>query len=633
MELTNDYEQSKPESPAGQKRTETELLSAISLEERNAYGYLTGNLATERAKALDYYLGEPFGNEVKDRSQVISTDVADTVEWILPSLVRIFLSGDEVVSFAPRGPEDVQSAEQETDAVNFIAMDRNPGFANILAWFKDGLLMKNAYVKVWADETQDVEEESYEGLNDQELQIILSSPGVEPVEYETVVDATGMPLHNIKIKVTNTERQIKWAPVPSEEALVSTRTRNVSLQDTEFFQHRRKMTLSELREMGYEVEDDIDDSGDDLDADQIAIAREIEDEAINSNATDEGPNRRVVYRESYIRYDFDGDGISELRRVCHVGTKVFSNTTCDLIPFAAITPILMPHRHIGRSVAETIFDIQEIKSTLIRQVLDNVYLSNNGRTAVNADRVNLDDLLSVRPGGIVRVNGDPAGAVMPFTTPQLGAPVFNLLEYMDTVRENRTGVTRYNQGIDANSLNKTATGISQIMNAAAQRIELIARTFAETGVKELFGILHAMMRKYSQKEMVMQLRGEWVTVDPRQWKKRTDFQVSVGLGTGNKDTQAAHLMQILQIQEKVFPLGVASPQNIFNALSKFVENAGYKQPEQFFTDPQNLPPKPPKPDPVIEKEKIKAEADMYSTDVNAAVDLAKAQQDAYVPGY
>ena len=615
------------------KLSDSELLATIEREERNAYGYLSGELSTERTQALDYYLGRPFGNEVEGRSQVVSTDVADTVEWVMPSLLKIFASGDRVVAFNPRGPEDVEASEQETDYVNFLVMEKNPGLEILYTWFKDALLSKVGYVKVCFEETEDTDEEYYEGLADDEFALLTQDPEVQPIEYEQVMTEYG-PAHNVRLKRISKSRKLRIYPVPPEELLLSTTHRNIGLQGASFVQHRTRKTISEMRAQGYDIDDNVRaDEGDEISLSDESISRDLYDEFSGDN-DGEREMRRILVRETFLRIDRDGDGIAELRRVLTVGDQILEDEICDLIPFAAITPILMPHRHIGRSYADLIMDLQLIKSTIMRQILDNMYLANNGRYAAS-DRVNLDDLLVSRPGGVVRVQGDPAGAIMPLQHPILGPAAFSMVEYIDTMRENRSGVTKYNQGLDSNSLNKTATGMTQIMNASQQRIELVARLFAETGVKDLFLIVHAMCRKHSQKAEVMRLRNSWVPIDPRQWKRRTDLQISVGLGTGNKDQMLQHLMMILQSQREAIQIGIASPKNIYNALVKLTQNAGFKNPDEFWTDPEQAPPQPPQPDPNVQKAEIEAQDaekqrqfDAAMAQMNDATERYKADLDA-----
>jgi len=309
-----------------------------------------------------------------------------------------------------------------------------------------------------------------------------------------------------------------------------------------------------------------------------AIARDIYDEEYDRVV--EGSN--ILVRDTYLRVD------NELMRYVVIGNTIVLKEKADIIPFACITPMIMPHRHIGRSYSDLTMDIQLIKSTLLRGQLDNMYLANNGRYAISS-RVNLDDMLTSRPGGIVRVEGEPGSAIMPLSHPPLPASSFGMVEYMDSMKEKRTGVTAYNQGLDTNSLNKTATGITQVMNASQQRLELVARTFAETGVKDLFKLVHRLVRTQYTKPDIVRLRNKWVDVDPREWKNRNDLTISVGLGAGNKDQQLVHLNTILAMQKEALSAGLTDGSKIYNALAKLTQNAGFKNPEEFWTNPAENP--------------------------------------------
>jgi len=564
------------------KYSDEELIALVEREENQSYSTNSGKLKEERDEALDYYLGEPFGNEVKDRSQVVTRDVLDTIEWVLPSLLKVFTSGDEVVKFNPREKNDIENAEQETEYINYVVNQKNPGFQLFYTWFKDALLQKSGYVKVWWEVKEETQDERYEGLTEDELAFILQDKEVEITEQEQYVNEWGMPLYTVKLRKIVPLKQVRITNVPPEEMLVSTRTRAVHLTDSPFVEHRCYKTISDLRAEGYKL-----DMSKMQDYDYEDNDRDIYDESgyFQESETEEAM-RAVMVRDCYMRIDLDGDGIAELARVLIAGTQVLEKEPVDFIPFASICPVPMPHRHIGLSYADLVMDLQLIKSTVTRQILDNIYLSNNTRMAVDPARVNLDDLLVSRPGGIVRTKGDPSGAIQPLINPPMFGQSFNLLEYIDGMRENRTGITKYNQGLDANSLNKTATGISAIMGAAQQRIELVARLFAETGVKEMFQMVHALVRKYSDNVEMVKLRNDYVPVDPRGWRKRTDLTISVGLGTGNKDQMMQHLMLILQAQREALQIGIATPKNVHYALTKLTQNAGFKDADSFWTDPE-----------------------------------------------
>ena len=481
------------------KLSNTELLARIEQEENIAYGVNDAALSDDRAQAIKYYLGEQFGNEIEGRSQVVSYDVQDTIESALPQLLKVFVAGDRVVTFDPKSPEDQDGAEQETDYINHLVMEKNNGYLLFYVWFKDALLSKNGYVKAYVEEESDVEEESYEGLTDAQLQMLVADDNIEVLEHTQYPDPsinqeelmmqaqmTGMMpelpvLHDVKIKITEYKKEIKIKNVAPENIMVSVDTPSTNLYDARFVEHREVMSRAEASEtfgVSYnKIKDIFADTQDSYE--EESNARDIYDEEYDRVVnTDEVLVKDVYYKVEDERY-----------RIVIIGNEIIYKEKVDCVPFACISPMLMPHRHVGRSYADLTMDIQLIKSTLLRGQLDNMYLANNGRYAIS-DRVNLDDMLTSRPGGVVRVQGDPGSSIMPLSHPPLPASSFSMVEYMDSMKEKRTGVTAYNQGLDANSLNKTATGIQQVMNAAAQRLELVARTFAETGVKDLFLLVH-----------------------------------------------------------------------------------------------------------------------------------------------
>jgi len=583
------------------KIQDMEIIAQIEAEENIAYGVNDSALSNDRATAIDYYLGQPFGNEEEGRSQVVSYDVQDTIESALPQLLKVFVAGDKVVQFDPKGPEDQDAAEQETDYINHVVMEQNEGFKIFYVWFKDALLSKNGYVKVYAEEEEEVEEYEYKGLTDAQLQMLASDEKTEILEHESYPDpsinmdviyqqaamngvdpATIMQpmLHDVKLKVTEKNTEIVIENVAPENMMVSVEVSGPNLQDARFVQHREVMQLADIAETFDKPLEYIKSIMSDLrdTFEEESNARDIYDEeydrAIESN--------EALVKDTYIKLD------GERHRVVVLGNTILYKEKCEYVPFACITPMIMPHRHIGRSYADLTMDIQLIKSTLIRGQLDNMYLANNGRYAIS-DRVNLDDMLTSRPGGIVRVEGDPGSGIMPLSHPPLPASSFGMVEYMDSMKEKRTGITAYNQGLDSNSLNKTATGVSQIMNASQQRIELVARTFAETGVKELFKLVHRLVRTTLTKPDIVRIRNKWVEVDPREWEDRKDLSISVGLGAGNKDQQLVHLTTILQMQKEAIQIGITSPEKIYNALAKLTQNAGFKNPEEFWVNPANTP--------------------------------------------
>ena len=616
------------------KVTELELKNIIGQEINNSMGYMGGNLSDQRKKSLEYYMGEPLGTEIDGRSQVVSTDVADTIETILPNLLKIFTASDQTVKCEPVKAEDVALAEQATNYINYIFNKDNNGFSILYTWFKDALIEKNGIVKVYWDESEKVEQETYENLNEQEYQILIDNDDVEVVEEESFVDekakeqleqikalaeAQGQvmediptpKLYNCIIKRTTSSGKVKIENIPPEEFLIQRSAK--SIEDANFVAHRVLKTRSDLIQMGFDrdVVDNLPTQNTvTMNDERLARFADIDESSLN-DAPDESTQDIEIY-ECYVKIDMDGDGIAELRKVIVAGgnaNTILENMPCDFIPFCSLTPVPMPHRFYGRSVAELVEDVQLVKSTVMRQLLDNMYLTNNNRVAIMDGMVNLDDLLTSRPGGVVRTKQPPSQVMLPMQNQTISQQAFPLLEYLDTVRETRTGVTRYSQGLDADSLNKTATGVNTLMSQSQMRMELIARVFAETGVKDLFRRIFELTVKYQNKERIVELNNKFVPVSPTEWKNRYNISINVGLGAGSKDQQIVMLNNILQKQLQAFQLQgnkeypMVTLKNIYNSLAKIIEEAGLKNVENYFVNPDEgrelvQPSPPPEPTPI-----------------------------------
>lgn len=616
------------------------LVAAIERHEANAETY--GNLQEDRTQALDYYFGKPLGNEVEGRSQVVARTVWDTVEWIKPQLADVFCSGEEIVSFAPRAPDDIKGAEQESDYVNHIITQRNNWFELWYSWAHDALIQKTGYVKVYWDDEQDITTERYERLTNDEFALLMQDASVQMVEHaeETVISEDGMRppvvevLHTVRLERSKPRNTVRIENVAPEYVRVSQDARGLSLQDERlpFVQHAEPRTISDLRKAGLDVPDDINDGGDSM-ADWEAELRDDYTPFRDRDGEETDPSmRRVLVRETWIRVDYNGDGRAELRHVIVVGTTVLLNEEADHVPLVALCPAPLSHRHYGLSLADAVMDLQRIQTALMRGALDNQYLANNGRYAVDENNVNLDDMLDSRPGGVVRVTGQPGAAILPLTHSSTGQVALPMLEYIDRIGQKRTGVNEQTQGLDPNALNKTATGAQMMMSAAQQRIKFIARIFAETGVKSLFLLVHQLTLQHSRQAELVRLRGEWVPVDPRTWVKRNDLQVSMSLGMGDRAQQLAFLAQMRQMQMEGLQIGVASPVNVYNTLTRMVRAAGYKDAQEFYQDPRNAPqPQEPPPNPAIVIEQMRQQADAQKFQAEAQLkqqaEVAKLQAD------
>jgi len=594
-------------------------------------------ISQQREQAMQYYYGLPFGNEVEGRSQFVDSTVQDTIEWIKPSLMRVFASGDEMVKFTPHGPEDVPMAKQATDYVNYVFTKDNPGWEILYSWFTDALLSKNGIIKVWWEDYEEEEREEYRNLDEMSLTMLLSDDDVEVIEHTEIIE-NEQPYHDVVIKRKSYDGRIKIENVPPSEFLIARESKNI--QDARFVCHRVLKTLSELKEMYPDEDLDPEELGagaeDMTDFSAERLERYKFDKSANywegwgdaGFAEEEGLRTYWLY-ESFLKTDYDGDGITELRKICSVGDKVLANEAIDKIPFVSLTPVKIPHKFFGLSVADLVMDLQLMKSTLMRNLMDNMYNQNFGRYAVLEGQANLDDLLTQRPGGVVRVKSP--NAVTPLATPALEPYSFQMLEYLDGIREARAGVSKMSQGLDENALisHTTATAVNAVMGAAQSRVELIARNFAETGVKDLMICIYELLHKNQDKERTIMLRNEWVPVRPDVWRDKYDCTVSVALGSGNKDQQMMHLSQMLQFAGEAMKGGlpIVSIQNMYNLGASLVRAMGFQNVDDYLTDPSRLPPKQnEQPSPDEQAKMMEAQTKQEELKIKAAEVQIKAQK-------
>ena len=585
---------------------EYQLNNILTSEIRDSLNHFDNEFSQDRIRAMDFYLGEPMGNEVEGRSQVVSTEVSDTIEAIMPNLMRVFTSNDQYVRFNARTAEDTERAEQITDYCNYVINHDNEGYKLLYNWFKDALLFRLGVLKYYYDEQESVTEEEYENLNEVELAALMANPDMEIIGVEEEAsesyaedEETGemMPVastFNLKVKVREKTGKIRIENVPPEEFLVNRRA--TSLEDAHFVAHRTVMTVSDLVAMGYDRDVVERYAGSySMDVDEERSHRFQDLEATTGIDPADPTLAEVVYYECIMKVDYDGDGIAELRRICAIGEggeEVLHNEPFDHVPFAVVSPILMPHRLIGRSIYDMTEDLQVIKSTLLRQYLDSVYTSTLPRMGIVEGMVNIDDVLDGTAGGVIRMR--QAGMVQPISGTPVGGEVRPLMDYIDQLKEQRTGMSKASQGLDANALQSTtASAISATVRGAQVKLESYARTMAETGVKALFkGLLH-LMTKYDQKPRVVRLRNQFVPVDPREWHSEFDVVVQVGLGTADDEQKIAFLTQIAGKQEQILmQLGADNPvvsmSQYVNTLRSIAEIGGFKDADQFFNSPQQI---------------------------------------------
>ena len=600
--------------------SETEIVATLDEEIRGAVGYSSSELSHQRKSALEHYYGEEFGNEVEGRSAYVSRDVLDTIEWVMPSLMRVFTGGDHIVRFEPQGPEDERNAQQATDYVNHIFQKENDGFLTLYTWFKDALISKNGFVKVYWEEYTETKTENYDALTDDEFAFLLKDiPQEDILEHTEYPGQLGM-MHAVKFRVNKKTGKVCVVPVPPEEVLVN-KNPVAPFKKNRFRAHHRQVSVGELMEMGLIQDPEelpADTQGDNFNEERTARFS-FDETDTSEQAESKDPLARLVWVSECYR-KFEG----RERTIIKVADKVLSDEEGYTAQLISITPIPLPHKLFGMSYADLVMDLQLLKSTVFRQILDNMYLANNGRYMALDGMVNIDDLLTSRPGGIVRVK--TFDAVKPMQPPLLGAPAFNLLEYIDQIKENRTGVNR--APLDPDSISQTATGANIYFQGAQARVELIARVFAETGVKELFYAILEAVQKHQDHAKVIRLRNEWVQMDPREWTNKFDLDVMVGLGTGSKETQMAALAEEAQFQLAALQGGlpVVTPENVYNLRMKALEAKNVKGGDLFYTHPSKMPPQQPQPDPKMIEVQAGIQADQAKLQLTAQKTQAGIQQ-------
>jgi hypothetical protein len=629
------------------------LKAILQAEIDNSIGFIESETVEQRKQALQAYLRQPYGNEVEGKSAIVTGEVAEAIDGAMPPLMRIFTSSDEVVLANPTGPGDEAIAKQVTDYLNYIFLQDNQGVIIMHDWFKDALMQKNGIVKAYWEDKEDVTKESYQGLSDDELALLLQDKDLEIVEQDTqefpmldpmgapVMNADGTPItygiHDVKVSKKLKTGKVVVENVPPEEFLIS--KRGIKISTSPFVAHRRMISRSDLIAMGFDK--DVVNSlatGDALAYTPERVARFSPGEQPYDTQAEDFAMQEIEVFECYIYVDEDEDGIAELRQVFYASNEILSNEEADYVPFYSVCPIPIPHKFFGNSLADRTVDLQLIKTTVTRQMLDNLYLTNNARVVAVEGQVNFDDLLTSTAGGVIRAKSQ--GAVQQLNVQNVASHSFPMLEYLDRVQAKRTGVTEASQGLDAAILqNVTAAAVASMQQAGAGKIEMIARIFADTGVRDLFyGILH-LVTKYQQKERIIRLRGQYVAIDPRTWANKYDLTVNVGLGNGNRDQQMAMLQMVLGKQEQM--LAQFGPSNPLvslgqyrGSLGRMVEAAGFKDSAEFFKpiSPEqdqalsNPPQQQPQMPPEVQALMAKTQADIQAQQAKFQADMQMQQQ-------
>jgi hypothetical protein len=657
------------------------LLAFLQQEEMRARDT---SIEQERAAMVGFYGGDPYGDEEDGRSQIVARDVAEAIDPSVVNLLKTMMGGDKICEFEDcdnDGPQDDEAAEgqqqqmpqqppqgapqgqqpgmapqagpdgqpmppaapmppkqnpigyaqQATEAVHYIFFKKNNGYRLIHDAGKAGLLEKTGWVKIYAEPQPP---KMVEHIVPAELLHTLDVKKAEPVDPNN-----DQGLYRVVVAEPQPPKFCLDA-VPNEEMLVASDVRE--LNRTPYIAHATRKTESDLRKMGY----DPDEIGGGTDqtylGGTLSQARDYGRGASDYWHNDRtGPMRQVWLLEEYTEFDIDGDGIAELVKIHRVGSTILSIEEMDEHPFEYWCPFPMQHRLVGQSLGDKVADIQRTNTVLMRNAFDALYISVSPRTYVHEGSIGpstIDDLLTVRPNSIVRWKGSVEPRVAAST--DTSATAFQAIEFMHGQRESRTGITRLNKGLDADTLNTTASGQAQLMDRGDAMQEYVARNFMEMLVAPMFGKLYRLMRKHGQ-PFPMKIDGQLVQVDPRQWPDEMDINIRVGLGSGRKEQRLLYRQQLLGIQQQAIMSGstLVTQENIYNNLKGLIKDASLGDPGDYITDPATAGPQAPPPNPAVMKVQMEAQLaaqkqqhDQQMLEAAHSVKAAHAESDIQIKG-
>ncbi len=634
-------------------------------EEAEASSFYTDELAKAQAEAMDRFYAKPYGDEAPRRSSVVTHDIEDTINWLMPDLMRVFMSSDELVTIEPGSKEDEQPYEGDPDGrpmtecvadyLDHVFFKDNAGETNIYDFAFDGLLQRQGVIRsAWQDPSPKPQK-TLEGIAPENLAKYVEDSEYEITGYEHRETDLG-PVFDLQVIHTPKMGRVVVEAIPPEEFAISKRAKSIANADYHRWKH--EVFVADLMREFPKKKADLDPEGsyrattsdDETDTDPRVAARFNGQMVTTDTEGNYTQNRKKVWLiEEFIKVDYDGDGVVELRAVKRVGDIILENEAVERSGFRVWTPMRISHKIAGRSLADVLIDLQKIRTVVTRRALDGLAQALTPKVAINMqamgkDAEGIDDLLDNEIGGHVRVNGDPSAAVMPLITPDVSGSAYQMLEYMDQRSAEASGVTKHSQGLDPNALNKTATGIDLLQAAAKTRIEMIARWLG-VALEDVFqDILHLICAHQDGVRQV-KISNKWMKIDPRTWSDEMRVKIHVGMSAASRAQQIANLHMIANKQEQILAAQPSNPivqvQHLRNTYARMAEAMGYKDPSRFFAEiPKDYKMPPQKDAKTVEAEgKLQIAAqDAQSKQQLALVDLrtktqlaqAEAQQQAHL---
>lgn len=651
---------------------DSKILGLVRAERSNTIGAASGDseLSKQRAQAIDYYHGKMDDfPPLPGWSKATSRDVFETIESAMPDLMDIFASDEDVMEFIPEAEDDVEAAAQETDVVNQIFYQENKGFLILYTFIKDSLMVKNGFVKsFWNDEQSDTQEQYFDQTED-DLTFLKADDNIEITDITKKVEKTGeftpkitvgadgelttgepeeivITTFDVIAKKSKDASGVVVQAVPPEEISIS--RDSTDLQTAALVRHEpTNVTRSDLLAMG--ISKDVVSALPETNGranlnneEEVARDNVLNEDDISSSSNN-WTTQRVSVADNYILMDLNGNGKSERWHVM-TGSKdtvVLSKTRINRVPISTMTPIIETHKMYGLSLADLVMDLQRIKTFLIRGALDNAAAMNNQRPIINELQTTdstIDDILINRPAAPIMVKGDANTALSYATNQNITGDLMGFSQQIDVMKVERTGITRFGQAVDPNALRKdmTATEFSGQNTNAQKTIRLIARIFAETGLRDMFITIHELLLSHSGEEKrSIQLNGKFVDINPREWRSRTNMSINVGLGTGTKAEQIGQLGQILEQQKIAYATQgnqdgpLVTLEQIRFTLSRIIKLQGFKTADSFFNkvDKDTKQDKPEEqPDPAL----VKIQADAANDKEKNAIEHQKNVMNAQV---
>lgn len=624
----------------------SKLRGVIRREVENCMGREGSKLSSERADLKRMYLGYGYSvdddREERGLSTYVDRTVMETVEWAKPGLLKVFCA-DEVIRYDPKTPQQEQAADDATLYINNVVLGREM-FQLVNSVLTDGLYQRVGWCLAHFPKRQSKRVRKLTGLSEQEAVSMVMGAQQEGAQIDVVQrESPRGVLFDVTIRQQVETQEVRLDPVPSEQVIVSSDAQNV--ENARFIAHWRMKTASELREEGYaqDVIDELPQMDNDSDMPETVVSRSVNDAGEDSDESRTGARREFKIYEGWFDFDLDGDGIAEKVKATWCG----ENERCVVLdweewplyraPLFAACSVPLPHQVVGLSLADLVKDLQTLRTEMTRQYLDCLALSNQGELVVNegsfAGNVELDSLLARGVGAVHRIKGD--ASITPLPVASSSTEALQGLEMSKDLIERRTGISSRTQSLKADALQNTATGASIMEEAINQRLELIARVYAETFFKPLGRYLLHLVHCYHDKAIQLRLKGRFMEFDPRTWDPDMDISVAVGLGTGNRSKLVGAYGQILQIQQAFMTqLGPNSPVKLSNLVytcHKLAEAAGLEAPERFFGTEEDarrieqiMANQPPQPSP--EQQKIQLEQQKAAAKMQ--IDKQKVQTEA-----